>query len=49
MRKAGWNGRKEDWKKMDVNVVRYQGKKVELGYDEWKEWRRWVDEDIADS
>jgi AMMECR1 domain-containing protein len=46
MRKAGWNGRKEDWQKMDVNVIRYQGKKVELGYIEWEEWREWVDEKI---
>jgi hypothetical protein len=46
MRKAGWNGRKEEWQKMDVNVVRYQGKKVELGYIEWEQWREWVDQKI---
>lgn len=49
MRKAGWNGKKEDWKKMELAVVRYQGKKVSLGYEEWKEWRDWVDEEMADS
>lgn len=49
MRKAGWSGRKEDWKKVDLNVTRYQGKKVALGYEEWKEWRGWVDEEIEDS
>jgi hypothetical protein len=48
MRKAGYNGKKDDWKKVDLQVVRYQGKKVSLGYGEWKEWRRWVDEEMAD-
>lgn len=49
MRKAGWNGRKDDWKKVDLSVVRYQGKKVALGYAEWKEWRAWVEEELADN
>ncbi|KAF2827416.1 hypothetical protein CC86DRAFT_348861 [Ophiobolus disseminans] len=48
MRKAGWSGRKDDWKKVELNVVRYQGKKVDLGYGEWKEWRDWVEEEIED-
>jgi uncharacterized protein (TIGR00296 family) len=49
MRKAGWSGRKDDdWKKVELKVVRYQGKKVGLEYGEWKEWRAWVDEEIAD-
>ncbi|KAF2026829.1 hypothetical protein EK21DRAFT_73354 [Setomelanomma holmii] len=48
MRKAGWNGRKDEWKKVGLNVVRYQGKKVALEYAEWKEWRNWVEEEIAD-
>lgn len=49
MRKAGWNGRKEDWEKVDLAVVRYQGKKVALEYEEWKEWRDWVDEEMVDA
>ena len=42
MRKAGWNGRQQDWKKvMDLDVVRYQGKKVSLDYNTWKKWKNW--------
>lgn len=48
MRKAGWSGRKDEWRKVELKVVRYQGKKVELGFAEWKEWRGWVDEEIED-
>ncbi|KAF2177919.1 hypothetical protein K469DRAFT_754867 [Zopfia rhizophila CBS 207.26] len=44
MRKAGWSGRKEDWRKVELNVVRYQGRQVRLGYREWREWRDWVEE-----
>lgn len=43
MRKAGWNGKKDDWKKVDLSVIRYQGKQVRLDYVEWKEWRDWVE------
>lgn len=44
MRKAGWSGRKEDWRKVaDLKVVRYQGKKVTMGYEEWITWRRWAE------
>lgn len=48
MRKAGWNGAERDWKKVKLDVVRYQGKKVNLAYNEWKEWRDWVEEDFDD-
>lgn len=44
MRKAGWTGRKEDWSKVELNVVRYQGQQVRLDYKAWKEWRDWVEE-----
>ncbi|KAH0537256.1 hypothetical protein FGG08_005918 [Glutinoglossum americanum] len=44
MRKAGWGGRKDEWRKVaDLKVVRYQGKKVAVGYSEWMEWREWVE------
>ncbi|KAI9777428.1 MAG: hypothetical protein M1835_005238 [Candelina submexicana] len=44
MRKAGWIGRKEEWRKVgDLKVVRYQGRKVSVGYEEWREWRDWCD------
>lgn len=49
MRKAGWNGRADKWSDVSLNVTRYQGKKVALGFKEWKAWRSWVDEEIEDS
>lgn len=46
MRKAGWTGRKDDWRKVsDLRVVRYQGKKVTMGYEEWKAWRQWAEQE----
>jgi AMME syndrome candidate gene 1 protein len=45
MRKAGWNGRREDWRKVsNLNVVRYQGSKTSLAYHEWAEWKEWIEE-----
>lgn len=43
MRKAGWQGRKEEWRQVQLNVVRYQGRQEKLEYSEWKEWRDWVE------
>ncbi|KAJ1324225.1 hypothetical protein MN608_10285 [Microdochium nivale] len=43
MRKAGWAGRKDSWRDVKLKVVRYQGKKEELRYPEYKRWRDWVD------
>lgn len=44
MRKAGWEGRNADWKKVvDLKVVRYKGQKASVGYRDWREWRDWVD------
>ncbi|KAJ4341043.1 hypothetical protein N0V87_002082 [Didymella glomerata] len=48
MRKAGWSGRKGDWETVGLKVVRYQGKKVDLEYAEWKAWREWVDEEMGE-
>lgn len=44
MRKAGWSGRKEDWRKVELGVVRYQGRQVRLEYGDWRAWRDWVEE-----
>ncbi|KAF2714146.1 hypothetical protein K504DRAFT_462579 [Pleomassaria siparia CBS 279.74] len=44
MRKAGWSGRKEEWRKVDLNVIRYQGRQVNLSWGSFKEWREWVEE-----
>ncbi|KAF1956734.1 AMMECR1-domain-containing protein [Byssothecium circinans] len=46
MRKAGWNGRSGEWKKVGLSVVRYQGRQVKLRYEEWKAWRDWVGEEM---
>ncbi|KAF2266176.1 hypothetical protein CC78DRAFT_492281 [Lojkania enalia] len=43
MRKAGWSGKKEDWRNVDLTVVRYQGRQVRLAYREWREWRDWIE------
>lgn len=44
MRKAGWSGNKQDWRKVTgLELVRYEGKKVDLLYKEFKEFRDWVD------
>lgn len=36
MRKAGWTGRKEEWRKVDLNVVRYKGTKATVSYNEYR-------------
>jgi hypothetical protein len=47
MRKAGWSGKKDEWREetkvKDLRVVRYQGKKQSVVYQEWKEWRSWCE------
>lgn len=47
MRKAGWEGNKARWREVELRVVRYQGKKEKLKYEEYKAWRDWVDEKRA--
>ncbi|KAI1259667.1 AMMECR1 domain-containing protein [Xylariaceae sp. FL1019] len=42
MRKAGWVGRKDKWQDVDLKVVRYQGEKIDLEYQDYKKWRDWV-------
>lgn len=43
MRKAGWNGRKDEWRKVSgLEIVRYEGAKVDLDYAEWKAFMDWV-------
>ncbi|KAK3319837.1 AMMECR1 domain-containing protein [Cercophora scortea] len=43
MRKAGWMGRKDRWAEVELKVVRYQGKRENLAYGEFKKWREWVE------
>ncbi|KAF2400125.1 hypothetical protein EJ06DRAFT_582679 [Trichodelitschia bisporula] len=44
MRKAGWGGRSSEWSKVNLQVIRYQGRKASLDYKTWREWRDWVEE-----
>lgn len=42
MRKAGWRGKKDEWSRVqNLEIVRYEGKKVDLDYDEWKAFKDW--------
>lgn len=43
MRKAGWGGRKDEWERVELGVVRYQGRKVEVEWGEWRAWRERVE------
>lgn len=44
MRKAGWSGKKDEWRRvMGLELVTYEGKKVSLNYDEFKEWKDWCE------
>ncbi|TDZ21820.1 AMMECR1-like protein [Colletotrichum orbiculare MAFF 240422] len=49
MRKAGWTGRKDKWRDIELKVVRYQGKKESLEYGEYKKWRDWIEKNKAKS
>lgn len=45
MRKAGWTGRKEEWRKVELSVVRYKGTKATVS---WEEYRDLVDGGVDD-
>ncbi|CAG9991482.1 unnamed protein product [Clonostachys byssicola] len=42
-RKAGWMGSHSRWQELDLKVTRYQGKKHELAYKDFKKWQEWVE------
>lgn len=43
VQKAGWSGRKA-WREVaELKVVRYQGRKESVEYEEFKRWREWVE------
>jgi len=44
MRKAGWSGREEKWRDIELKVVRYQGMKESVDYEEFRAWRDWATE-----
>lgn len=43
MRKAGWRGREDKWKEVELKVTRYQGMRETVDYEEFRAWREWVD------
>ena len=49
MRKAGWNGSSSSWQRTwrdgKRELVRYEGRQVGLRYDEWKDFKEWVDKE----
>ena len=47
MRKAGWMGKRDRWRDVELKVVRYQGKKESLEYAEFKAWRDWADKRVG--
>jgi AMME syndrome candidate gene 1 protein len=47
MRKAGWNGRRDQWRKVDLRVTRYQGRRRRLTYKQYMAWREWADGQAA--
>jgi len=45
MRKGGWTGKKDKWREVeDMKVVRFQGFVESVGYEEFKDWRKWEEE-----
>ncbi|CAK7236790.1 hypothetical protein SBRCBS47491_009757 [Sporothrix bragantina] len=47
MRKAGWTGRRDSWRKVNLRIVRYQGRKKSLTYRKFITWRHWADAQAA--
>jgi uncharacterized protein (TIGR00296 family) len=47
MRKAGWMGKRDRWRDVELKVVRYQGKKETAEYAEYKAWRDWEEKRTA--
>lgn len=37
MRKAGWTGRRDDWKKIKLSITRYQGSRATVSWDEYQQ------------
>lgn len=49
MRKAGWQGSRDQWKDIArdaslMQVERYRGDKEEVDFDEYQQWREWANE-----
>lgn len=38
--KSGWSGKVNDEIRSSVRVSRYQSQKVEVSYEDWREWRK---------
>ncbi|CAD6501437.1 BgTH12-01689 [Blumeria graminis f. sp. triticale] len=45
MQKSGWNGDWLNWRDVkNLAVTRFQGTKASLSFENWQDWRKWVDE-----
>jgi len=42
MHKAGWSGRDEDWDKIELHVIRYQGHALGVSHQQYKDFKDWV-------
>lgn len=43
MRKAGWNGKDEEWQTVpDLHVVRYQGRAIHVSFEEYRDFKAWL-------
>jgi AMMECR1 domain-containing protein len=42
MRKAGWDGKEKDWKKVELSCQRYEGMRADADYEDYKLFRDWL-------
>lgn len=45
MRKAGWTGRRDEWKKIALRVTRYKGSKSTVSWEEYRKLMEGPEED----
>lgn len=45
MRKAGWSGRKVEWHKVQLNVIRYKGTKAHVTFQEYQELMKFMEDE----
>lgn len=47
MRKAGWSGRKAEWHKVQLSVIRYKGTKAHVTYKEYQEMIKFMEDESS--
>lgn len=49
MQKSGWAGTRLTWRSVDeIKVIRFQGSKESLTFNDWKGWRIWMDKQLRE-